>query len=193
MAKSGENRDTQRGRLYAWETSGNLKNFWNNDLSMTKKNVVELCHNILRTVGCTETQIKNFNIKFSVRNGNAYGSNRGVNFTAGRTPKILVLHEMAHALTYPNRSISGHCGIFVSCYMALLEKYLGLNIVDLANSLRRPVEKKQIVQTYEPIQPITTPARFHIVQREQTKIMRPPEFNPTELGFWRRHLGTINA
>lgn len=189
-------RDSQKHKVYAWETAGFLKPFWDNSLNLSKTEVIYLCRKILKESNAPIWQQQMFRVDFSKRNGSAHANHAHASFTPTNTPKILVIHEMAHALTWGTRDFQGHGDKYLSCYMALLEKYLNLNVFDLAASLRKQIEKTVHEPVYIAI-PVTDPdtkkthmARKTVLQKKIKKI-NPPVFDAQELKFWRERLGTI--
>lgn len=190
-------RDNQRNRVYAWELNNPImKPFWNRSLNLTKSEVEKLCFTILRDAGAPTNQIQRFSVNFRQRNGGAEASPSGASFTPSNMPKILVLHEMAHALTWTITDFAGHGANYVSCYLALLERYLGLNILDLANTLRVFIEKEVFKQIYVPVMLYDINTKKYEISRKihyekKIKKVRPPEFDAAALKHWRQVFKSI--
>lgn len=115
-------RDSQRSRCYAWEKKHPaLKPLWSAK-SMTKDEVIALVHRV-----CDELGRHRPRILFTKRRGGACASRWEMNFTPTRMPPILVIHELAHVLTYPYECKEGHGAVYMGCYIALLEAYFGFD------------------------------------------------------------------
>jgi hypothetical protein len=189
------NRDNQRNRVYTWEKNNSImSSFWNNSfkaptLNMTQEAVKALCVQILRDAGRIQ-QSQRFSVDFRQRNGGAEAHMYKASFTPSNIPKILVLHEMAHALTWMQTDFSGHGPNYVSCYLALLEKYLGLNIIDLARTLQTYVKKEVFTKVYVPYTFFDEKTQQYRVARrtvfeKKVKNVRPPEYDAAALKQWR--------
>lgn len=186
MARSGDLRDMQRKRLYVWEKNTPvLADFWKAP-SMLRSEVILLCKQILRDAGCGVDHVnRKFKIEFNCRSGGAHGSERGVDFTPTYLPKIIVLHEMAHALTWPSRDKAGHGPAYLACYLTLLNRYLGVDMAEMMRSLKSTIQIKQNVFTYVPVIIENKMYRKQVLSTK-TKNIKPPVFDINEVGYWRK-------
>ncbi len=154
-------RDSQRGKVYAWERVA-LPGFTTRNRLATD----EVRALIARVQGDVEAAGGFVNrqaaVKFTKRTGGACASWRVLNFTPGRTSHELVLHELAHHLTYDTCGQivaektareggeldafqqhalrhfdgQGHGPRYVACYVALLEHYAGKDVGTLLRACR---------------------------------------------------------
>jgi hypothetical protein len=189
-------RDNQRQRVYEWEKKVFEKEW--KDTSLTNEATVKLYNRILTDVGRNP---KNVSIRFTKRTGGACASRNMANFTPGRCMPILVLHEAAHTLTRFNPDLrvddaQGHGPQYVACYLALIERYLGVDIKRALSRRRYTVKKtvyrkakltrvndvdsngKQVVRHF------AEPGRVETVERKK----RPPEIDLEALEIWRKRL-----
>lgn len=184
-------RDNQRSKVYTWEKSGEMASFWKKDLSITPAEACAFVRKILRE--CDHPNWSSYRIEFGKRTNNACANRFFVNFDPKYLPPIIVIHEMAHALTLGTKDFAGHGPNYMSCYMALLEKYLGLNIFDMAKSLQKkiPVNTTVLIESKVPV-PGAGIWTTKITSTVKTRYVSPPSFNPTELKYWREITGMAN-
>ena len=125
-------RDVQLKKVYAWEKLA-YPGYWTDGL-LTREGVRALIwkvHQDVRDAGGVACEPRLIDIKFTKRKrGSACASWGSFNFNPTCMPVCLVLHEIAHSLTWgtpdlPRRDAEGHGARYVACMIALLEHYAG--------------------------------------------------------------------
>jgi hypothetical protein len=155
-------RDAQRHLVYAWERVA-CPTFGKPDEAVTPsvvRAVIRRVHADVILAGgfASDAPV----VKFTKRNGSACASWGMLKFTPTRLNMWLTLHEIAHSLTFNPRvsqvamrnrcdrtpiqdhalrflTLEGHGPRYVACFMALLERYAGLDLdhmLSLARSFR---------------------------------------------------------
>jgi hypothetical protein len=127
-------RDAQRRKLYRFEKQHPLlRPLWSaritNEQAMAM--VIKVCQDLGRKVP---------EVRFSCRTGAAAASTSWIRFTPDKVSPILVLHEVAHVLTWISEDPEGHGPAYVGCYFALLERYLGISSDVLVADAKKGIE-----------------------------------------------------
>lgn len=141
-------RDSQRSKVYAWERVAYPGMFTERKLTaLEARQLVQRVHQDVIAIGGFADA--NPVVKFTKRAGGACASWGNLNFTRGSITIDLVLHEVAHSLTW-NPSVlrladafttsplgkhalaffcdQGHGPRWVACFIALQERYNGRNV-----------------------------------------------------------------
>ncbi|XAI95951.1 hypothetical protein [Microcystis phage Mwe-JY26] len=198
-------RDSQRSKVYKWEKTI-FASQWK-EPSLTKEATIGLIHKVLLDAGRNPAYVE---IKFTKRRGGACANARYINFTPSRMPVILVLHELAHTLT--DRPLdhrmavspgAWHDSRYVSCYLALIERYMNLDLTEALVSLKKGfevIEKKYVPTGRVEMRPIyrTRPdggqehvrTVLHELHKlvEHRKKVSPPKYDVEALKLWRDRL-----
>lgn len=201
-------RDSQRSKVYKWEKKL-FASQWK-EPSLTQEGAVNLFNACLLAGGRDPAQ---YSIKFTKRKGGACAGTREANFTPGRLPPIIVIHEAAHALTWFRHQEpavmdnQGHGPRYLSCYLALIERFLNLDIGEALVSLTKGFEEIRRVRVHTG-ETEMVPSRLYMggmlvretmVPRPKTKVVeqrrtvRPPKYDTAALKLWRERLKDFPA
>jgi hypothetical protein len=141
--KRREKRDSQRKRVYAWETSVVNKHPLNE--CMTKSEVSELYHRVFEHYGISKAnrpilKFRSCHGASTFHHGWSVGVKEKIKYSVGGRKRRIVLHEIAHCLSFREHgsynAIAGHGAEFVGWYMELLIEFGEQDMNFLRKSLR---------------------------------------------------------